>query len=159
LTPEDSAVTAARSRVLALLVAAVAAGTLSTIVQVLLWVAFVDDWPAMLARDTRLAAALLLGTGVLPPPATFDSVVIAAATAVHGALSLAYVGVVAWLVGPRPPATAALIGALFGIALYVVNMYGFTLVLPWFAAARDWITVVAHVAFGVSGALAYRALR
>jgi len=34
-------------------------------------------------------------------------------------------------------------------------MYGFTLVYPWFEQARDWITVVAHVVFGVVAAAAW----
>jgi len=37
----------------------------------------------------------------------------------------------------------------------VVNMHGFTLVFPWFAQARDWITLAAHVAFGVVAAGAW----
>lgn len=145
-----------RSRLLAWLIAAAAAGTLSTLVQIALWIAFTDAFPEILARDARLAAALLLGQRVLPPPATFDATVMIAATVVHGVLSLAYAAALALLAERRSPAATAAVGAVFGGALYLVNLHGFTLVFPWFAAARDWITAVAHLVFGISGAVVYR---
>jgi uncharacterized membrane protein YagU involved in acid resistance len=37
-------------------------------------------------------------------------------------------------------------------------MYGFTMIFPWFDEARDWITLVAHVVFGVVAASTYRVL-
>ena len=42
------------------------------------------------------------------------------------------------------------------LVVYTVNIYGFTSVVPWFEAARDWITVATHVAFGMVAATAYR---
>jgi hypothetical protein len=140
----------------ALLLAAGAAGTLSTVVQMLLWAAFGDDWRVLLVRDARLAAALVLGPSVLPPPASFDLVVMAVATAVHFALSLAYVALLVPFVDARSLRRTVVVGAAFGLALYVVNLHGFTLLFPWFAPARGWITAAAHVAFGVTGALALR---
>jgi len=139
----------------ALLIATVAAATLSTAVQVVLWLVFTDAWPAVLYRDARLAAALVMGPSVLPPPASFDLVVMAVATAVHCAVSLLYTALVARLVEGRSAATATLLGAVFGLALYAVNMHGFTAVFPWFAQARGWITVAAHVAFGMVAAVAW----
>ena len=140
----------------ALLVATLAAGTLSTVVQVALWLLFTDAWPSVLFRDARLAAALVLGPSVLPPPASFDPVVMAVATVVHFALSLVYSAIVALCVAGQSPARAVARGAAFGLVLYFVNMHGFTLIFPWFAQARGWITVAAHVAFGIVAAIAYR---
>ena len=145
-----------RLRVRAVLVAAVVAGTLSTVVQVMLWVLFTDQWPAILFRDARLAAAVVMGPSVLPPPASFDVTVMAVATAVHFALSLVYSALVALLVERQAEGRGILLGALFGLALYLVNMHAFTWIFPWFVQARDWITVVAHLAFGVIAAVAYR---
>jgi hypothetical protein len=139
----------------ALVLASIAAGTLSTLVQVVLWLLFTDAWPAILFRDARLAAAIVMGASVLPPPASFDPAVMLVATVVHFALSVVYTALVAWLVGRHPPGHAMALGAGFGLALYAVNMHGFTLVYPWFAQARDWITVVAHVVFGVVAAVAW----
>ena len=156
---ESYAARPVRSRSVALALATLVAGTLSTVVQVVLWMLFADGWPTLLVRDARLAAAVVLGPAALPPPATFDPAVMAVATAVHFALSLAYTALVAVLVGGRPMRGAMAIGAGFGVALYVVNMHGFTWVYPWFAQARGWIALVAHVAFGVSAAAAWRAAR
>jgi hypothetical protein len=144
-----------RRRLAAVLVAGVAAGTLSTLVQAALWVAFTDAWPAILYRDARLAAAVVLGPAVLPPPATLDWTVMATATIVHFALSIGYAAIVAAWIGARPFGPALAIGVLFGLLLYAVNLHGFTHVYPWFAQARGWITVAAHVAFGVVAAAAW----
>jgi hypothetical protein len=145
-----------RAREATLALAALAAGTLSTVVQVLLWRALGADWLSLLLRDARLAAALLLGTGVLPPPATFDAAVMAAATAVHFALSVAYAALLAPLARVGSAATAAGAGALFGLALYAVNLHGFTAVFPWFAPARGGATLAAHIVFGLTAALVWQ---
>jgi hypothetical protein len=148
-----------RRRGAAVLIVAIAAGTLSTVVQVILWLLFTDTWPAILFRDARLAAAIVMGPSVLPPPATFDAGVMLVATVVHFGLSIAYAAFVAAIVGPRPLPIALVLGAALGVALYAVNMHGFTRVFPWFAQARDPITVAAHVAFGLVAAAAWAAAR
>lgn len=138
--------------------AGIAAGVAATVAQLVLWWAFWDVLPGILYRDARLAAAMVLGHGVLPPPATFDWSVMAVATLIHFVLSIIYSMVLAGFVSRRSLPSALLMGAAFGLALFGINMYGFTMVFPWFAAARDWITLVTHVLFGISAAAAYRAL-
>lgn len=141
-------------------VAGVAAGVVSTVAQLVLWALFTDALPEILFRDARLAAAIVLGREVLAPQAEGSGLrVMAVATAVHFALSIAYGFAIAALVRRGGMGAALLVGAWFGAALFVVNMYGFTLVFPWFDVARDPITFAAHVVFGVSGATVYKALR
>lgn len=137
--------------------AGVVAGIVSTAVQLLLWLAFTDALPQVLFRDARLAAAIVMGPGVLPPPADFDAGVMLAATLLHFALSIVYGLLLALLIAPLDAVRSMLAGVAFGLAVYGVNMYGFTAVFPWFATTRDWITLAAHLAFGVSAAVAYRA--
>ena len=137
--------------------AGIVAGVVSTLVQMLLWAA-TGAFPSALFRDSRLAAAILMGRDVLPPPATFDLTVMLIAGCVHFALSIGYGALLAIIVSRRAAGLAALIGAGFGAALYAVNLYGFTAVFPWFAEVRDWVTFAAHVAFGVTAAATYRAL-
>jgi uncharacterized membrane protein YagU involved in acid resistance len=139
--------------------AGIAAGVLSTFVQLALWAVFTDELPAILYRDARLAAALVAGPGALSPPATFDLSIMAVATLVHFALSIVYALALAVLCERLPGRTAWVVGAVFGAALYALNLYAFTLLFPWFAVARGAIALAAHVAFGVSAALAYRLLR
>jgi len=38
-----------------------------------------------------------------------------------------------------------LTGAVFGLALYYINFYGFTKFFPWFADARDGISIFTHI--------------
>lgn len=98
----------------------------------------------------RMMAAIAMGEGVLPPPATFDAVIFAVGMVVHFALS-ALLGVVfAAIAGAMRLGAGALVlvGAGFGLVVYFVNFYGFTAVFPWFAIARNAITIVAHLVFG-----------
>ena len=140
------------------MLAGIGAGVVSTVAQVALWLLFTDAFPDILFRDARLAAAIVLGRDVLPPPASFDLVVMLVSTVVHFALSMAYGLVLAAGLGSLRMGASIVAGAAFGIALFVINMYGFTAVFPWFAAARDGITVAAHVVFGVTAAIVYHVL-
>ena len=138
--------------------AGVAAGILSTIVQIALWSVFSDALPAILFRDARLAAAIVMGRGVLTPSATFGWQVMLVATLVHFTLSIIYGLILCWLISRLTALSSTIVGAAFGLILYAANMYGFTVVFPWFEAARDWITLASHLVFGVVAALVYKAL-
>ena len=43
-----------------------------------------------------------------------------------------------------------LAGVFYGLLIYAVNLYGLTWLFPWFAVSRDWVTLLAHLAFGIS---------
>jgi hypothetical protein len=135
--------------------AGIAAGLLSTVVQVALWLAFTDALPEIFYRDARFAAAIVMGSSALVPADAGVSIMVVA-TLVHFALSIVYGVIVSWLTARLRMRAALLAGAAFGLALFAVNMYGFTAVFPWFAASRDGITLAAHVSFGVVAARAYR---
>lgn len=136
--------------------AGVGAGVVATVVQVVLWAIFTDALPAIFFRDSRFAAAIVLGRGVLPPPASFDGRMILIATMVHFALAIAYALMLAWFIAGLRTSASLLAGAAFGLGLYAVNMYGLTAVFPWFASSRDWITAVTHLVFGTVLAGVYR---
>lgn len=105
----------------------------------------------------RMIAAIVLGPDVLPAPDAAVGIsadVLLAAGVVHFALSLLYALAVAWIVDRWPLGASIAAGAIFGVALYLVNFYGFTALFPWFAMARNWVGMVAHIAFGaVAGAV------
>lgn len=136
--------------------AGMVAGVVATVVQLLLWWAASYQPHAMLLRDARLAAAIVLGKGALPPPVSFEWHVMLVATLVHFALSAAYGLLQAPLAARLSRRPGILAGAAFGLAIYVVNMYGFTTIFPWFEASRDWITAVTHAAFGATAMLTYQ---
>lgn len=138
--------------------AGVIAGAAATVIEILLWWVYGFALPETLFRDTRLAAAIVLGREVLPPPSTFEGSAMLAATFVHFGISIASTVVLCTLIARFSFPTAIVAGALFGLALYAVDMYGFTAVFPWFAITRDGITAATHIAFGIIAALAYRAL-
>lgn len=54
--------------------------------------------------------------------------------------------------------TAVLVGAAFGLGLYVLNFYGMTAAFPWFATARNWVSIFSHVVFGLVAAASYKQL-
>jgi len=108
----------------------------------------------------RMIAAMVMGKGVLPPPATFETVPMLVAMLVHFATSLAYAVILGWIISSRNLGLgmSILVGALFGLLLYVVNFYVFTAIWPWFAMARGMISIFAHVMYGLVLGWAYHAL-
>ncbi|MCC2681631.1 MAG: hypothetical protein K0S36_1195 [Nitrosospira multiformis] len=138
--------------------AGIIAGVVATGAQLVLWWVFTDALPSIFYRDARLTAAMLMGSDVLPPPATFEWKVMIVATFIHFMLSIAYALILAPLISRPGVVTSMLAGAIFGLIIYVTNMYGMTLIFPWFSVARDWITLATHIVFGISLAVPYKLL-
>jgi len=138
------------------LVAGLGAGVVATLAQIALWWLAGMPLPETLFRDARLTAALVMGTDVLPPPSTLQWTILLVATLIHFLLSVVYALIAAPLASRLRNGSALFAGALYGLAIYVVNLYGFTLLFPWFAVARDWVTLLTHLVFGVALAAGYR---
>lgn len=132
------------------LFAGLVAGVVAAVAQIILWWLAGMPLPEIFFRDARLTAALIMGSGVLPPPSTPQWDVLLVATLIHFALSIAYALIPAHLAGRLRAGPTLLVGASYGLLIYVVNLYGLTLLFPWFAVARDWVTLVTHVVFGVT---------
>lgn len=132
------------------LFAGLVVGVVATLAQIVLWWLAGMPLPEIFFRDARLTAALVMGSGVLPPPATPQWDVLLVATLIHFTLSIAYALIPAHLAGRLRIGPTLLAGAAYGLLIYVVNLYGLTLLFPWFAVARDWISLVTHLIFGVS---------
>jgi uncharacterized membrane protein YagU involved in acid resistance len=106
----------------------------------------------------RMIAAIVLGENVLPPPATFDIGIMTTALIVHFALSIVYAVLFAWVVSrwQMSRGVAIVLGAGFGLALYLINFYPIAAALfPWFAMARNWISILSHIVFGAVLAWSY----
>lgn len=106
----------------------------------------------------RMMAAIVLGEGVLPPPATFDLGIMMAAMMLHLVLSIIYAFIIAEAVQRGGIGLAIGIGALAGLVLYWINFYLFTSAFPWFAMARNWVSLTGHVLYGLVLGWAYRGL-
>ena len=142
----------------AALYAGIAAGIIATMAQIILWWAFSPSLPGIMFRDARLAAAIILGPEILPMQVAFDWPAMFVATLVHFSLSVIYSMILASFIVRNGMAVSIFVGIEFGFVLFGVNMYVFTLIFPWFEEARDWITLVAHLVFGVVAAAMYRML-
>jgi hypothetical protein len=108
----------------------------------------------------RMMAAMVMGEGVLPPPATFDMGIMMVAMVIHFVLSIILGAVLGWVISHwRMGAMAAIaVGTIFGLAVYFVNFYGMTAVFPWFAMARGGISIFAHAVFGLILGWTYHAI-
>lgn len=133
-----------------LLFAGIFAGVLATGAQLAFW--WVTGRPVLetLFRDARLTAAIVMGPGVLPPPSTAEWKILLIATLIHFGLSVTYALIPAGLHGRMNIWLSPLAGALYGLAIYVINLYGFTVLFPWFVVSRDGITLLTHLVFGVA---------
>jgi hypothetical protein len=93
----------------------------------------------------HMIGAIALGPGAMATPDSFDIGIIAIAVVVHMVLAVIYGLVLAIIVAQTDTGLAVAIGAAFGLALYAINFYGFTRWFPWFADARDWISIFNHI--------------
>lgn len=85
----------------------------------------------------RMMAAIVLGEGLLPPPATFAAGIMMVAMLVHFARSIIFALLIAAVVQRTGVGTAIASGALTGLLIYYIDFYLFTAVFPWFALARN----------------------
>lgn len=108
----------------------------------------------------RMIAAIGMGDGVLPPPATFDPGIVAVGMAIHFALAIVLAIILAWAISRFEPRLGASIvgGAIFGLVVYYIDFYGFTALFPWFAMARGPIGIFAHAVFGAVAGGTYHAI-
>lgn len=108
----------------------------------------------------RLIAAIAMGKGVLPPPASFDFGVMMVAMMVHFMVAIVFGFVLGWIISNWQLGLAAALGVgfVFGLIVYFVNFYLSTGVFPWFAMARGPITIFTHAMFGLVLGWAYHAI-
>ncbi len=125
--------------------AGVVAGLIFVMVEMLMVAMFLGQSPW---GPPRMIAAIAMGRDVLPPPATFDFGVIMVAMVIHLVLSIILAFVFASIAKGRKIGASILIGIVFGLILYLVFFYGMTAVFPWFAEARNWVSMFAHALFG-----------
>lgn len=106
----------------------------------------------------RYLASILLGDGILPPPAGFDLGAVIAGLLVHLILSLLYGAILAVVIHRWGLVVGLVGGALFGIAIYAINIFTFTLLFEWFYLLRSWPILLAHVLFGAVAGFVYELL-
>ncbi|MCW3479514.1 hypothetical protein OL229_08025 [Neisseriaceae bacterium JH1-16] len=135
------------------------AGSLATVAQMAWW--WLAGMPVLvtLLRDTRLTAAIVLGREVLTESSAWPWRLLLAATLIHFALSIAYAALARGLALKVRRRLVLPGGALYGLVIYAVNLYGFTALFPWFVVSRGGATLFAHLVFGISVFVGIRLLR
>lgn len=129
----------------AAIIAGLVAGALTMLLWMILWATVTGG---SLWTPFHHVAAILLGEGVLSPSQTIDLRVILAGMAVHLVLAVLYALVLAFIIYRWELIVGILGGALFGLALYLINYYTFTILFPWFFPLRSWMALVGHIFFG-----------
>ncbi len=141
--------------------AALLAGLIAGVVDLALLAAIALAQGQNVWVNMRMTAAILMGPGVLPPPATFDALLFAVSSVVHFGLSMIYGLIVAWFVRKSNFSIGLIIGVAVGFAIYVINYYVFApLLFPWLLGSRaGMVPTLIHPVFGVIAAATYLKLR
>lgn len=125
----------------------------------LFWSAIVQDSNPWVT--SHKIAAIVLGTDVLRS-ADFSVGIVGVALIIHYALGIAFGLVLASIIAPfrfdSSIGMAMLVGAVFGLLLYLINFYVLTSVFSWFADMRGWATLIANLIFGMALAVMYMKL-
>jgi hypothetical protein len=139
----------------AAVIAGLLAGALALVLRVLLWVLVTGGsfWAPFYQ-----SAAILLGPESLAPVDAPQMGVVTVGVLVHMVLSLVYALVLAFIIHRWGLIIGIVGGALFGLAIYIINYYTFTYLFPWFFPLRSWLVLATHVFFGAAAGGLYEAL-
>lgn len=137
------------------LVAGICAGAVFLLVNIvsLALTAHLGDWSVL-----RYMASILLGDRVLPPPTDFDASIVLVGLLVNFALAIFYAFVLAFIIHRWGLAVGVIGGAFFGAAIYLINLYTFTLWYPWFFALNGIAFFLSHVIYGAVAGGVYELL-
>jgi hypothetical protein len=139
--------------------AAVIAGLLAGGLTMLLWMVLLTmTTGGTIWAPFHHVAAILLGEGALTPSQAINTQVVLTGTVIHLFLAVLYALVLAFIIHRWGLVVGIIGGALFGLALYIINYYTFTALYPWFFPLRSWIALVGHIVFGALAGGIYEAL-
>ena len=139
----------------AAVIAGLLAGLLALFLRVLLWVAVTGGsvWAPFYQ-----SAAILLGPESLAPVDAPQMGTVITGALVHLVLALVYSLLLAFIIHRWGLVIGIVGGALFGLAIYLINYYTFTYLFPWFFPLRSWLVLATHVFFGATAGGIYEAL-
>jgi hypothetical protein len=106
----------------------------------------------------RYLASLVLGERVVPPPTDFDAGVVFIGLVVNYILAILYAFILAFIIHRWGLLVGVIGGALFGAALYAINLYTFTFFFPWFFALHSLPFLLLTILFGAVAGGVYELL-
>lgn len=127
---------------------AVFAGVIAGLVFLLVNMALTGQLLGNAQLPLQLSAALVLGTGVMPPAIGLGSSVLLTGLGVHLVLAVVFTCVIAFCLHRWGIWVGILGGALFGLALYAINYYFVADFIDGFAVLRSWLMAASHMLFG-----------
>jgi len=139
----------------ALVCAAIASGFVSLMIICFVVPHFTGGNAGIMLRNF---AAVLLGEGILPPPATLSAAAFFAGCFVHFAFSFIFSAILALITHRWGLLTGIFLGAAFGLCLYAINVYSMTAVFPWFMFMKHPAFLITHVIFGMTSGGVYELL-
>jgi hypothetical protein len=131
------------------------AGLLALLLRIALWVIVTGGsfWTPF-----HHSAAILLGPEALAPANVPQWGIVVVGFLVHMVLSLVYTFLLAFIIHRWGLVVGIIGGALFGVAIYLINYYAFTTFFPWFFPLRSWLVLAVHVFFGATAGGLYEVL-
>ena len=138
---------------------AILAGIIAMVVFAVIEIAF--SWAVRAASPW--SPLVVFGTVTLHALMPSASVGGGVRTAIVGAACLLALGalsgvILAWLVDRLGMLGAAIVGAVFGLAMYAVDMYGVARAFPALVELRDWMSGLAYVIQGALTAALYKVM-
>lgn len=139
----------------AAVIAGLLAGALTLLLRMILWSVVTGGsvWTPFYH-----SAAVLLGPARLAPAGAPDLGIVLIGTLLHLFLSLLFTILVAFIVHRWGLLVGIVGGALAGLALYLIDYYGFTYFFPWLFPLRSWLGLIVHIFFGALAGGLYEAL-
>lgn len=117
----------------------------------------VSPWAA-----AHMVAAIVLGPGALDSTA-FSIGIVTTALLIHYVLGALFGVILAVLIASfhldDTVTMVLLVGALFGIFLYLLNLHGMVRYFPWFAQMQNIVVAISHILFGMTAGIMYRQLK
>jgi uncharacterized membrane protein YagU involved in acid resistance len=98
----------------------------------------------------RMIAGILVGNDAPRHSESSVAFVLISALFVHFTLSITYTGILfAFVQRIRSKSLVVLSGIAMGLLLYLINFYAFTEIFFWFENARNWMSLMGHLVFGL----------
>ncbi|MDX9850103.1 MAG: hypothetical protein RBT01_06350 [Anaerolineaceae bacterium] len=103
---------------------------------------------------TRLMASILLGPQVMPLQSGLVPGIYVVALITHFSLSFFYAALIVLIFHRWGMLVAFVGGGIFGLIIYVINYFSFSIVFPWLRPYGNWMLLAANILFGaLAGAL------
>lgn len=126
------------------------AGVIAIVSQLLLWWLAGAPFPEVLFQDVRFTAALVMRDPILLTSSEPEWDLFLLATLIHFALAVIYAALAAYQLERIRRVPVLVAGALYGLVIYAINLYGMTTLFPWIKLDRNWVTLLTHIVFGIS---------